>query len=122
MDVIYWNQDCNKILKKKKKTNAMIAVIQVKPVSDAFVWFGLNISAPLSLFCACECLCVFMQITFWMLSAASLSVSPAVCALILQCVSNGRSRCSALLSSAPWDSSSMCACTYSSHQGFRSSE
>lgn len=84
------------------------------------------------------CLRMFMHITSWM-EIACVCVDPSVHSLspsllpsvplIPECVTNGRSRCSALLCSSPGDPSSMCAlacahvcmcmCTYSSHGGFR---
>lgn len=83
----------------------------------------------------CLCLCTFMHITFWVdivcvsvpVCILSPSLLPSV-PLIPECVTNGRSRCSALLHSASGDPSSVCVracvsvCMYASHWGFRSCE
>lgn len=69
-------------------------------------------------------LCVFLCVCPSVRSP-SLRLLPSV-PLIPECVSNGRSRCSALLDSAPRESSSVCVCVSVgmsfSHGGFRSSE
>lgn len=83
--------------------------------------FCLLLQVELPCVSACMCLCMFMHITFWMdivcmcvcvcvypsVHSLSPSLLPSV-PLIPECVTNGRSRCSALLRSAPGDPSSVC--------------
>lgn len=87
------------------------------------IWFVLhvlascfNLSRCLSArACVCVCLCIFLSGYSVCVYPSAHSLSPSLLPsvpLIPECVTNGRSRCSALLCSASGDPSSVCVCAW----------
>lgn len=79
-------------------------------VFASLFWFSCHL---LALACVCVCLCILLSgysvCVYPSVHSLSPSLLPSV-PLIPECVTNGRSRCSALLCSSPGESSSVCVC------------
>lgn len=94
----------------------------------SLLWFSCHLSVFVYVYAYyfLDIVCVYPYVHSLSLSSSLLPSVP----LIPECVTNGRSRCSALLCSITGDFSSvcvhgcvrecMCICVYSSHGGFRS--